>query len=330
MTTLKVRPRRLRATPSLRELVSETTLSQANLVMPYFVKEGLKSPQPIASMPGQFQQTSESLLKETEALLKTGVRSIILFGIPKDKDKKASGAYAASGVTQQAVKKLKKEFPELFVITDVCLCEYMSHGHCGVVKKSMHGKEFEVENDATLELLAQTALSHAQAGADMVAPSDMMDGRVARIRTMLDQKGFSNLPILSYAVKYASHFYGPFRQAAESAPHFGDRRSYQMDFRNSDEALREVELDLKEGADVIMVKPALAYLDVIYRIKNRFSVPVAAYNVSGEYALIKHAVKAGAFEEKPLVLEMLWSIRRAGANFILTYFAKQAALWLKR
>lgn len=317
------RPRRLRQSAALRKLVCETRLSVEQLVLPLFVRSGRKLRHPIASMPGVFQLSPDELLREAGRAHQLGVPAVLLFGIPDKKDAKASGAIAKNGIVQQAVRLLKKELPSLLVITDVCLCEYMEHGHCGVVS---HGK---ILNDPTLKILAQTALSHAGAGADMVAPSDMMDGRVAAIRAALDKNGFSETPIMSYAAKFASAFYGPFREAAESAPQFGDRRSYQMDAANANEALREVALDLQEGADIVMVKPALAYLDLIHRVKKEFGYPTAAYSVSAEYAMIKAAAAKGWIDEKAILLESLLAMRRAGADILITYAAADVAKWLK-
>jgi porphobilinogen synthase len=277
----------------------------------------------IGAMPGVFQFSPDELLREAERAHKLGVPAILLFGIPDKKDAKASGAFAKNGIVQQTVRLLKKELPSLLVITDVCLCEYMEHGHCGIVS---HGK---ILNDPTLKILAQTALSHAEAGADLVAPSDMMDGRVAAIRAALDKNGFSETPIMSYAAKFASAFYGPFREAAESAPQFGDRRSYQMDAANANEALREVALDIREGADIVMVKPALAYLDIIHRVKTEFGYPTAAYSVSGEYSMIKAAAAKGWIDERAMTLESLLAMRRAGADILITYAATDVAKWLK-
>ncbi len=331
------RPRRLRQNPALRALVRETELSVSHLVQPYFVREGKNIRQPIGSMPGQFQLSVDQLVKEAG---QSGVPAVILFGIPDKKDEKASGAYDKNGIVPRAVRALKKELPELIVICDVCLCEYMSHGHCGVVVEADRravrsgapgGRALpRIDNDATLPLLAKAALVYAEAGADIVAPSDMMDGRVAAIRAALDRAGFSDTPIMSYAAKFASAFYGPFREAAESPPKFGDRKTYQMDFANAEEALREVALDIEEGADIVMVKPALAYLDLIRRVKEKFGYPVACYNVSGEYAMLKAAAKNGWLDEKPCVLEMLTGFRRAGADIIITYWAADVARWLKR
>jgi len=317
------RPRRLRQSAALRKLVCETRLSVEQLVLPLFVRAGKKLRREIGAMPGVFQFSPDELLREAERAHKLGVPAILLFGISDKKDAKASGAFAKNGIVQQTVRLLKKELPSLLVITDVCLCEYMEHGHCGIVS---HGK---ILNDPTLKILAQTALSHAEAGADIVAPSDMMDGRVRAIRTALDKNGFSETPIMSYAAKFASAFYGPFREAAESAPQFGDRRSYQMDAANAREALREVALDISEGADIVMVKPALAYLDLIYRVKTEFGYPTAAYSVSGEYSMIKAAAAKGWIDERAVTLESLLAMRRAGADILITYAAADAARWLK-
>src|ERR1043166_7296352 len=329
------RPRRLRQSPKLRGLVRETELSVGDLVMPLFVREGSRFRKPITSMPGQFQLSVDELVKEAERIAKLGVPAVILFGIPEKKDEKASGAYAANGIIPKAARAMKKELPELIVICDVCLCEYMSHGHCGIARKSskpggagVPACDFVIDNDATLNLLAKSALAYAEAGADIVAPSDMMDGRVAAIRAALDGTGFADTPIMSYAAKFASAFYGPFREAAESPPQFGDRKTYQMDSANAEEALREVALDIEEGADIVMVKPALAYMDLIRRVKDRFGSPVACYNVSGEYAAIKAAAANGWLDEKQVVLELLTGFRRAGADIILTYWATDAARWL--
>ena len=317
------RPRRLRQSVALRRLVAETRLNVEQLVLPLFVRGGRKLRHPINSMPGVFQFSPDELLHEAERVHALGVPAVLIFGIPDHKDAKASGAYAANGVVQRTVRLLKKELPSLLVITDVCLCEYMEHGHCGVVR---HGK---VLNDPTLKLLARAAVSHAEAGADIVAPSDMMDGRVRAIRAELDRTGFIDTPIMSYAAKFASAFYGPFREAAESAPKFGDRRSYQMDVANANEALREVAMDIHEGADIVMVKPALACLDLIYRVKTGFGYPTAAYAVSAEYAMIKAAAAKGWIDERAVTLECLLAMRRAGADIIITYAAMDAARWLK-
>ena len=320
------RPRRLRQNAKLRALVRETELSVSDLVMPLFVREGTRLRKPISSMPGQFQLSVDELVKEAGRTAKLGVPAVILFGIPDKKDEKASGAYAPNGIVPKAVRALKKAVPELIVICNVCLCEYMSHGHCGIVRKS--GRAYQIDNDASVELLAKSALAYAEAGADIVAPSDMMDGRVAAIRAALDETGFSDTPIMSYAAKFASAYYGPFREAAESLPQFGDRRTYQMDYANAEEALREVALDIEEGADIVMVKPALGYQDLIWRVKEKFRYPVACYNVSGEYAMVKAAAQHGWLDEKQVVLEMLTGFRRSGADIILTYWAQQAAQWL--
>jgi porphobilinogen synthase len=309
--------RNLRKSPGLRRLVRETELGPENLVMPYFVRPGKGVRSPIPSMPGQHQLSIDELVREARALVRTGVGSVILFGIPARKDPRGSGAWARGGIVQQAVRALKDALPDLVVITDVCLCEYTDHGHCGVLRDG------DVDNDATLPLLARIAASQVEAGADVVAPSGMMDGAVAALRRALPRT-----PILAYAAKYASAFYGPFRQAAESAPRFGDRAGYQMDPANAEEALREIDLDIREGADIIMVKPALAYLDVLRRAKEKFGWPTAAYNVSGEYAMIRAAGERGWIDEKKVVLEVLTSIKRSGADFILTYFAREAAEWI--
>ena len=313
------RPRRLRRTPLLRDLVRETALSPRDFIYPLFVCPGRGRTQPVSSMPGVAQLSVDRAAEEAETVLGLGIPGVILFGVPEAKDPVGSEAYADHGVVQEAIRAIKDRVPDLLVVTDVCLCEYTDHGHCGVVENG------DVDNDGTLELLAREALSHARAGADVVAPSDMMDGRVGAIRTALDQDGFPQVAILSYAAKYASAFYGPFREAAESTPRFGDRRSYQMDPGNGDEALREVEADIAEGADMVMVKPALSYLDVISRVKRRFGFPTAAYNVSGEYAMIKAAARNGWLDESRVVPEVLLSIKRAGADWILTYFAKDMA-----
>jgi porphobilinogen synthase len=322
-----LRLRRLRQAPALRRLVAETRLSVEQLVLPLFVRSGRKLRRPIAAMPGVFQLSPDELLIEAAAAHAAGVPAVLVFGIPDRKDPRASGAFDKHGVVQQAVRLLKKELPELLVITDVCLCEYMSHGHCGVVARQ--GRGARVLNDPTLALLARAAVSHAEAGADLVAPSDMMDGRVRAIRLALDRAGFADLPILSYAAKFASAFYGPFREAAESAPQFGDRRSYQMDPPNGAEALREVALDIQEGADIVMVKPALAYLDILYRVKQTFGYPTAAYAVSAEYSMVKAASAQGWIDERKLTLESLLAMRRAGADILITYAARQVAAWLK-
>lgn len=317
------RPRRMRANELVRRMIRETTLSPDDFVYPLFVTHGKGVKKEIGAMPGNYQQSIDTIVKDCSEIAGLGIPAVLLFGIPEHKDEIGSEAYADDGIVQRAVRAIKDKTPGLLVITDVCLCEYTSHGHCGVIK---HGA---VQNDETLELLAKEALSHAKAGADMVAPSDMMDGRVKAIRNALDGEGFPDVPIMSYAAKYASSFYGPFREAAESTPQFGDRRSYQMDPPNSREALREVALDIEEGADIVMVKPALPYLDIIYRIKEKFSLPVAAYNVSGEFSMIKAASQLGWLDGERAMMESLVSIKRAGADVILTYFAKEAARLLQ-
>jgi porphobilinogen synthase len=307
--------------------VRETSLAASQLILPLFVRNGRKRREAVGAMPGVFQLSPDEALKEAQAAQAAGVAGVILFGIPEKKDEKASGAYAKDGAVQQTVRLLKKNLgADFLVITDVCLCEYMSHGHCGIIDKARGGR---VRNDPTLALLARTALSHAEAGADIVAPSDMMDGRVGAIRAELDRRGFEETPILAYAAKFASAYYGPFREAAESAPQFGDRRAYQMDAGNALEALREVAMDIQEGADMVMVKPALAYLDILYRVKAEFGYPTAAYAVSGELAMIKAAGAKGWIDERALTLETLLGMRRAGADFIITYTATDAARWLR-
>jgi porphobilinogen synthase len=313
------RPRRLRRNEKIRALVRETTLSPENLIYPIFVGPGKNKAQPVSSMPGVAQLSVDLAVKECEEVQALGIPAVILFGIPEHKDSVGTEAYADDGIVPQAIRAVKEKAPGLLLITDVCLCEYTDHGHCGVIKNG------DVDNDSTLELLAKEALSHARAGADIIAPSDMMDGRVGAIRQALDQNGFEQIAIMAYAAKYASGFYGPFREAAESIPQFGDRRSYQMDPANADEALREVELDIREGADIVMVKPAMAYLDIVYRVKQKFGYPVAAYNVSGEYSMIKAAGQNGWIDEERIMLEVLLAIKRAGADMILTYFAKDVA-----
>ena len=313
------RPRRLRRNDTLRRMIRETRLSPDNLVHPLFVCPGRGIVNPVPSMPGVAQLSVDQVAAEARAIHAAGVPAIILFGIPERKDALGSEAWNDNGEVQRAIREVKEKVPGLVVITDVCMCEYTDHGHCGAIRGT------DVDNDATLELLSREALSHARAGADIVAPSDMMDGRVGAIRSTLDQNGFSEIAIMAYSAKFASAFYGPFRDAAESAPQFGDRRSYQMDPPNGEEALREVALDLEEGADIVMVKPALAYLDLIWRVKNEFRVPVAAYNVSGEYAMIRAAGINGWLDEERTIMEVLTSIRRAGADLILTYFAKEVA-----
>jgi len=318
------RPRRLRQNEKLRALIRETGLEPKSFIYPLFVGPGKDKAQPISSMPGVAQLSVDRAVNECAEVSALGIPAVILFGIPELKDTVGSEAYADNGVVQQAIRAIKERVPDILVITDVCLCEYTDHGHCGVIKNG------DVDNDSTLELLAKEALSHAKAGADIVAPSDMMDGRVGAIRKILDDNGFTQTPIMAYAAKYASGFYGPFREAAESTPQFGDRRSYQMDPANSDEALREVEMDIREGADIVMVKPAMAYLDIIYRVKQKFGYPVAAYNVSGEYSMIKAAGQNGWIDEQRIMMEVLYAIRRAGADMILTYFAKDAAKLLHK
>ncbi len=318
------RARRLRMNEGFRALVRETHLSPDQLVYPLFVVTGKGVKNEIPSMPGCFQLSCDRLKAEITDMKDVGLRSVLLFGIPENKDEIASQAYARDGIVQRAIKEIKSAFPDILAITDVCLCEYTSHGHCGFVS------EGRVDNDTTLEILAKTALSHAKAGADMVAPSDMMDGRVAEIREALDEDGFENIPVMSYAVKYASSFYGPFREAADCAPQFGDRRSYQMDPANIREALREATLDMEEGADILMVKPALPYLDVIARLREEFDLPIAAFHVSGEYAMVKAAARMGWIDEERVMMECLLGIRRAGADIIITYYAKEAARLLTR
>jgi porphobilinogen synthase len=310
----------------LRRLVSETQLNAAKLILPLFVRKGRRVRRPINAMPGVFQLSPDEMVREAARAHALGVPAVLLFGVPEKKDNRASGAYARDGIVQQAVRLLKKELPQLLVVTDVCLCEYMAHGHCGIVQGGKSGAR--ILNDPTLKLLAHTAASHAEAGADIVAPSDMMDGRVRAIREQLDKKGFTETPIMSYAAKFASAFYGPFREAAESTPKFGDRRSYQMDAGNANEALREVALDIQEGADIVMVKPALAYLDILYRVKTEFGYPTAAYAVSAEYSMVKAAAAQGWIDERAVTMESLLAMRRAGADIIITYAAADAAKWL--
>jgi len=319
----KTRMRRLRSSSSMRRLVRQTILSVDDLVYPLFVREGKGLKEPIKSMTDCFYFSPDTIAAEAAEVAKLGIPAILLFGLPEKKDQTGSQAWAENGAVQQAIREIKKTVPELLVITDVCLCAYTDHGHCGVVK---NGK---IDNDATCELLATTALSHAQAGADIVAPSDMMDGRVKYIRSALEENGFKDAAIMAYSAKYASAFYGPFRDVADSAPAFGDRRSYQMDPPNSNEAMHEIELDIKEGADIVMVKPALCFLDIIYRAKQRFDCPIAAYNVSGEYMMVNAAVQAGLLDREAAMTEALYSIKRAGADIIITYFAKEAARLLE-
>jgi porphobilinogen synthase len=317
------RPRRLRKNESFRALIRETHLAPAQLIYPLFVMPGKNKREEISSMPGVYRLTVDQLARESRECLKLGVNSVILFGLPEKKDPMGSGAHAKDGIIQRAIRELKNSVPELLVFTDVCLCEYTTHGHCGIILEN------QIDNDTTLEVLAKTAVSHATAGADMVAPSDRMDGRVGEIRAALDEENFETVPIMSYAVKYASSFYGPFRDAADCAPQEGDRRGYQMDPANSREALREATLDVEEGADILMVKPAVAYLDIISKLRDEFDLPVAAYHVSGEYAMIKAAGANGWIDEERVMAETLLSIRRAGAEIILTYFAKDMARLLQ-
>jgi porphobilinogen synthase len=316
--------RRLRMNEQLRSMVRETVLTTNDFIYPLFIVPGEKIRKPVSSMPGVYQLSIDEAVKECTDTFKLGIPAVILFGIPEHKDDRASEAYNDNGIIQRAIKKIKQELPDLMVITDVCLCEYTSHGHCGIVRDGM------IVNDESVELIAKEALSHARTGADMVAPSDMFDGRVGAIRSILDENDFHNLPIMSYAAKYASAYYGPFREAAESTPQFGDRRSHQMDPGNSDEALREVEQDIAEGADIVMIKPALPYLDIIRRVKDKYGMPTAAYNVSGEYSMIKAAAEKGWIDGERAMMECLLSIKRAGADLILTYFGKEAARVLKR
>jgi porphobilinogen synthase len=318
------RPRRLRRNSNLRKLLAETKLSVDDFIYPMFVRPGKNKKVPVSSMPGIYKQSIDNLIKEIREVKKLGIKAILLFGIPERKDEMGTEGYDENGIIQKAIKEIKKKVEDIIVITDVCMCEYTSHGHCGIIRDG------DVDNDETLQYLARMSLSHAQAGADMVAPSDMMDGRVGVIRDELDANGFSSIAIMSYAAKYASAFYGPFREAAESPPQFGDRRSYQMDPPNVREALREIELDIEEGADIVMVKPALAYLDVIRAAREGFDHPIAAYNVSGEYSMVKAAGKLGWIDEELVMMEVLTSIKRAGADLILTYFAKDAAKVLSR
>jgi porphobilinogen synthase len=318
------RARRLRKNENFRRLIRETSLSVDDLVYPLFAAPGKNFKKPISSMPGQFQLSIDNIAKEAQKAHELGIPAVLLFGIPAKKDEMATGAFAKDGIVQQAVKRIKNEVPDILVITDVCLCEYTSHGHCGMLEKDC------VQNDATLEVLAETAVSQARAGADMVAPSAMMDGQIAAIREALDENSFEDIPIMAYAAKYSSSFYGPFREAAESAPQFGDRKAYQMDPANAEEAIREISLDVGEGADIIMVKPALAYLDIICRAKQEFDLPLAAYNVSGEYSMIKAAAQMGWLDEEKTMIESLTAIKRAGADIIITYFAPQMAMLLNK
>ena len=315
----------MRRSGSLRNLVRETRLTAHDFVLPLFISERLTTRKPIESMPGVFQFALAEVADEAQRSFDLGLQAVLLFGIPKEKDEQATSAYAENGIVQAAVRAIKDRCPELVVITDVCLCEYMSHGHCGVTRRD--GEHFHVLNDESVELLVRTAVSHAAAGADLVAPSDMMDGRIGAIREALDARGFENTGIMSYAAKFASVFYGPFREAAESPPQFGDRRSYQMDSANAQEALREVALDIEEGADIILVKPALPYLDILWRVRERFGQPTAVYHVSGEFAMVKAGAEKGCFDERAAVLEIMTSLKRAGADIIITYWAKELAEW---
>ena len=317
------RPRRLRKNENFRRMIRETKLSVDNFVYPLFATFGKDVKKPISSMPGNFQMSVDHLVIEVQKAKDLGIPAVLLFGIPEKKDEVASGAFMKDGIVQQAVRRIKDKVPDVIVITDVCLCEYTSHGHCGMIEKG------EVDNDASLEVIAETAVSHAKAGADMVAPSAMMDGQVGAIREALDEAGFENRPIMAYSAKYASCFYGPFREAAESAPQFGDRKAYQLDPANGDEAIREISLDVEEGADIIMVKPALPYLDIIRRAREEFDLPIAAYNVSGEFSMIKAAAKLGWMDGEKAMMEALTSIKRAGADIIITYFATEAAKILR-
>lgn len=322
-----VRMRRLRQNQILREMVKETRIDLKDLIYPLFVVEGKNIRKEVNSMPGVFNLSIDEVIRECKEIEELGIPAIILFGIPDKKDEIGSSAYDPNGIIQKAVREIKKQKFNLIVITDVCFCEYTSHGHCGILREGRYG--LEVDNDKTLEALAKQALSHVEAGADVVAPSDMMDGRVLAIREALDENGFEYVPILAYSAKFASSFYGPFREAAQSAPSFGDRKGYQMDPANGNEALREVELDIEEGADIVMVKPALSYLDIIWRVKEIFGVPVACYNVSGEYSMVKAASSLGYIDEKKVVMEILTSMKRAGADLILTYFAKDVARYIR-
>jgi porphobilinogen synthase len=327
MRRLVHRPRRLRRSSALRNLVRETQLDAHDFILPLFVSEKIAKRRPIASMPGVFQLSVKEIADEARAAHDLGLQAVLLFGIPEQKDEQATGAYAENGVIQKALQAIKSKCPDLVTITDVCLCEYMSHGHCGVTR--IDGDHFHVLNDESVELLVKTSLSHAAAGADMVAPSDMMDGRIGAIREALDSAGFDQTGIISYAAKFASVFYGPFRDAAESPPQFGDRRSYQMDIANANEALREVALDVDEGADIVMVKPALPYLDILWRVHERFGKPTAVYHVSGEYAMVKGAAEKGLLDERAAVLEIMTALKRAGADIIVTYWARELAKWLR-
>jgi porphobilinogen synthase len=322
------RPRRLRRSKGVRNLVRETKLTAHDFILPLFISEKVETRQAITSMPGVFQLAISEVADEAQGAFDLGLQAVLLFGIPREKDEAASGAYAENGVVQEAVRAIKAKCPELVVMTDVCLCEYMSHGHCGVTR--IDGDHFHVLNDESVELLARTAVSHAAAGADFVAPSDMMDGRIGAIREALDANGFQDTGIMSYAAKFASVFYGPFREAAESPPQFGDRRSYQMDSANAEEALREVALDIDEGADIVLVKPALPYLDILWRVRERFGKPTAVYHVSGEFAMVKAAAEKGCFDERAAVLEVMTSLKRGGADLIVTYWARELTEWIRQ
>jgi len=324
----KYRPRRLRSNKLIRDLVQENQLTVKDLIMPLFVRPGSGIKKEIATMPGNYQFSVDTLVEEVKELASLGIPGVILFGIPSVKDELGTEAYADDGIIQKAVRAIKENVSDILVITDVCMCEYTNHGHCGFIKKDEASGEYLIDNDETIKLLTKEALSHAEAGVDIVAPSDMMDGRVGAIREILDENSFDNIPIMAYSAKYASAYYGPFRDAAESPPSFGDRRSYQMDIPNSEEAIREVSLDIDEGADIVMVKPALPYLDIIRLIKDNFGHPIAAYNVSGEFSMVKAAHEKGWLDEKAVAMETLMSIKRAGADIILTYWAKDAARWL--
>ncbi|MCC8052167.1 MAG: porphobilinogen synthase [Clostridiales bacterium] len=323
---MTIRPRRLRGNELLRKMVRETRVDASSLIYPIFIKEGSDIKEEIPTMPGQYRYSVDRMGEKLQSLLDAGVKSVMFFGIPDQKDEVGSGAYAENGIIQKALRQAKRDFPGMYLITDVCMCEYTSHGHCGILAKS---PQETVDNDRTLELLAKTAVSHARAGADMVAPSDMMDGRVAAIRAALDEEGFLNVPIMSYAVKYASAFYGPFRDAAGSAPAFGDRRSYQMDYHNSREGIKEALLDVEEGADIIMVKPAMSYLDMVTKIKEVTDVPIASYSVSGEYAMIKAGAQLGYIDEEKIICETAISAFRAGCDIYLTYFAEEIAKYIR-
>ena len=328
VTKLVQRPRRLRRTPALRDLIRETTLHPDNFILPIFVSQKIDKRRPITSMPGVFQLGLKEVVDEARRAQDSGLQAILLFGIPDKKDEQASGAYAKDGIVQEALRAIKSKCPDLIAISDVCLCEYMSHGHCGVAR--IDGDHFHILNDETVDLLVKTALSHAAAGADMVAPSDMMDGRIGAIREALDADGFDQIGIMSYAAKFASAFYNPFRDAAENAPQFGDRRTYQMDYANAEEALREVALDVDEGADIVMIKPALPYLDILWRVHERFGKPTAVFHVSGEYAMVKAAAEKGLIDERAAVLEIMTALKRAGADIIVTYWARELAQWTRK